>query len=481
MVATNKILIFIPTYNESKNIEVIFHQIDELRMDADILFLDDNSPDGTGDIIDGLVERNSNIHVIHRLRKLGIGSAHLDGIRWAYENNYETLITMDCDFAHSPEYLPDFIKYSSDYDIVVGSRYMRQDSLKNWNWFRKLLTYVGHFLTKLIFKMPYDMTGAFRLYRLERIPAGVFDLLRFKEYSFFFESLYVLRLNGYSIKEFPIHLPTRTYGQSKMALKHMSGSLVNLIYISLKTLINKKLFLYSDRSAADNRDSSNVPQVQSEWDKYWVTKKKIGGLIYDLIAAFYRKSIIKRTLAYFIKEHFARGSEILHAGCGSGQVDIDISDRVNIFALDISMHALAIYKNIHKDSPRIIQGNILKIPIKDETFDGIYNLGVMEHFTEEEIEKILQEFNRVLKPEGKMIILWPPEFGLSVIFLKIIHYIINNLFKRNIKLHPSEITYLRSKKQTKAIFARANFAIAEYYFGIKDLFTYSTIVVKKEL
>lgn len=476
--ATNKTLIFIPTYNESKNVEVIFNQINELKLNVDILFLDDNSPDGTGDIIDRLVERNPTVHVVHRLGKLGIGSAHLDGVRWTYENHYKTLITMDCDFSHSPRYLSDFIKYSSDYDVVIGSRYIEQGSLKGWNWFRKSLTYIVHFLTNTILKMPYDATGAFRLYRLEKIPMGVFDLVHSRKYSFFFESLYVLQLNGCSIKEFPIHLPARTYGHSKMTFKEMIHGAIHLIHIYLKTLINKESFLYSEPFVLNG--VLDATRVQSEWNTYWLTKKDAGSLIYDLIAAFYRKFIIKRTLNYFVKKHFDRGSEVLHAGCGSGQVDTDISNRVNISALDISIPALSIYKKIHKDSCKIIRGSIFKIPVKDETFDGIYNLGVMEHFTKPEIQKILQEFDRVLKPNGRMIIFWPPEFGLSVIFLKIVHYIFNYLFKRNIKLHPDEITRVRSKKQAKAIFAKANFTIVEYYFGIRDFFTYSIIVLSKD-
>ena len=111
----NKFLIFIPTYNEADNVESIFQQLTKLDLPADILFLDDNSPDGTGKIIDKMVDNNKNVFVIHRSAKSGIGSAHQRGIRWAYSKDYEVLITMDCDFTHSPEYITDFIKHSGEW------------------------------------------------------------------------------------------------------------------------------------------------------------------------------------------------------------------------------------------------------------------------------------------------------------------------------------------------------------------------------
>lgn len=241
---SNNTLIFIPTYNESENIEKIFSEIKSLSLPVDVLFLDDNSPDGTGDIIDKIISNHKNVFAIHRKGKLGIGSAHKDGIKWAYDNSYDVLITMDCDFTHSPEYILDFIKYSSNYDIVIGSRYLEKDSLKTWNLFRKSLTHLGHFLTTTFLEMPFDSSGAFRLYNLSRIPKGVFDLIKSNSYSFFFESLFVLNINKYTIYEFPIHLPSRTYGSSKMTIKDAFGSLKYLASIYRQKIFSKNKFIY---------------------------------------------------------------------------------------------------------------------------------------------------------------------------------------------------------------------------------------------
>lgn len=236
----DKILVFIPTYNELENVEKLFNQIMNLDLNLDFLFVDDNSPDGTGEIIDSLVRKHTNVKVIHRSGKLGIGSAHLDGINWAYENQYKILITMDCDFTHLPKYIPDFIRNSGNHDVIVGSRYLSDKSLEEWSLSRKIITSMGHILTKHLLKMEYDASGAYRLYRLDNIPRDVFSLIRTRDYSFFFESLYIFDLNRLSIKEISISLPARTSGHSKMTLKQMFNWGKYLIHIYLLNLMDKK-------------------------------------------------------------------------------------------------------------------------------------------------------------------------------------------------------------------------------------------------
>ena len=123
---------------------------------------------------------------------------------------------------------------------------------------------------------------------------------------------------------------------------------------------------------------------------------------------------------------------------------------------------------------------MFSIPSEDEVYDGVYNLGVFEHFNDQDIQRILKELHRVVKPNGKMIIFWPPEFGLSVVFLKAVHFVLNRVFKADIALHPAEISRVKSKKQVEEIFHRANFSVIDYYFGLRDALTYSVIVLTKE-
>ena len=471
-------MVFIPTYNERENVELILSQILALGLHADILFVDDNSPDGTGQLLDSIVVSHSNVFVEHRAGKLGIGSAHAYGINWAYDHGYRLLITMDCDFTHSPEYIRDFLAKADEADIVVGSRYMLEDSLGTWNVYRRLLTRLGHVATSFFLRMPFDATGAFRLYRLDRISRYFLNSVHSLGYSFLFESLYVLHLNGYRVVQTPTHLPARVYGHSKMQLRDAIYSLSHLIHTYFTTLVNRERFEIAEPFRQEL--SEGGPVDPQNWDGYWSGKdNKPTLLVYDLIAAFYRKFIIKASLNRYILANFNADSRLLHAGCGSGQVDRDIGEQIGISALDISPVALSIYKKSNKHYRKLILGSIFDIPAPDASFDGIYNLGVMEHFTEAEIAQILREFNRVLKPGGKIVLFWPPEFGLSVMVLKLAHFVLNRVLKKNILLHPVEITRVRSRRQIEGCLARGGFNLTKFAFGISDLFTYAVIVANK--
>jgi dolichol-phosphate mannosyltransferase len=469
-------LVFIPTYNEAENVTRMCEQLLALGLDLDILFLDDNSPDGTGQILDGLVTQHPNVHVKHRPGKLGIGTAHFQGIQWAYDHGYATLITMDCDFTHPPGKIPMLLEHRDQYDVVVGSRYMQRQSLRGWNPMRKLLTWTGHGLTLSLLGMPYDATGAFRLYRLDRIPRYGFDVIQSRGYSFFFESLYVMFVNGVAIREIPIALPPRTYGHSKMSIREVIRSVKLLGTIYLQKAFNPEKFEFCEPCVKDQ----TVPTDQQGWDEYWRSQDFGRGVLYDTIAAFYRKVIIRPTLNHFVRKYFAPGSTVLHAGCGSGQVDVDIRDQVHITGLDISVNALNFYRRTNRHHCAVMHGSIFAIPLPERSVDGIYNLGVMEHFTREEIARILAQFKRVLKPGGRLIIFWPPEFGLSVLFFKGLKGLLVHVLRRkNVKLHPDEITRVRSRAHAFEMFEQAGFKVLRYAFGPRDLFTYSVIVAER--
>jgi dolichol-phosphate mannosyltransferase len=472
-------LIFVPTYNERENVTLLCAEILALGLELDVLFMDDSSPDGTGQIIDDLAARHENVKAGHRPGKQGVGSAHRDGLRWAREHGYTQVITMDCDFTHPPRYIPEILRVADDTqaDVVVGSRYLQQKSLAGWNPLRLFLTHTGHVLTKVLLGMPQDATGGFRYYRLDRIPQETFDLVSSNGYSFFFESLYVISLNGFKIAEMPISLPPRTYGNSKMDLSEVKRSVGLLFSLYTTTQLSKEKFLLGEDLPPGSWDPDAV-DLQG-WDDYWNNHEHGGRILYDVVAAFYRKYIIKRTLNHFVHEYFDAGANVLHAGCGSGQVDTDISRYISITGLDISVNALRLFKKTNPTSA-VLHGSILSIPLPPSSVDGIYNLGVMEHFTRSEIDAILREFWRVLKPGGRMVIFWPPEFGASVMFLKGVKWGLENVLgKKGIKIHPDEITRVQSKNAVVEIFEAAGFSVKTYYFGPMDLFTYSVIVLEK--
>lgn len=211
------------------------------------------------------------------------------------------------------------------------------------------------------------------------------------------------------------------------------------------------------------------------WNEYWKSKN-VGGKAYALVAEFYRKFIIRPNLNRFIHKYFQSGSELIHAGCGSGEVDADLNQSFYLIGLDISKEALKRYGTNNTPRAKTLHASIFKMPFGDSTVTGLYNLGVMEHFSEEEIGDILQEFRRVLKPGGKVVLFWPPEYGLSVLFFKTLCKIYLTVTGKSIKFHPDEITRLKSKTHAKELLEKNGFRMVEYSFGMRDVFTYGIVV-----
>ncbi len=475
MPSGERVLVAVPTYNEADNVESIFRTLTGLPLPLEFLFIDDNSPDGTGKILDRLAAGMGNVRVMHRPGKMGIGSAHQAGIRYAYEQGYRTLVTMDADLTHSPALIKDFLAAISESDIVVGSRWKHRGSLAGWVWYRHLLTHAAHWMTVALLGMPYDASGAFRAYRLDRIPHATFALVRDTGYSFFWESLFILWMNGHSVREIPIQLPVRAMGQSKMRFRDVIHGVLRLFGMFRRKLFDRKSLILRQQDAEGSRANS-----AAEWERYWEGKtgKKRSGF-YDVIAQFYRLYIIKRTLRHYTRKHFAAHAKLLHAGCGGGEVDDVVVSRNQVTALDISENALNHYRKLHNGNAEIIHGSIYAIGAGPDTFDGIYNLGVMEHFSPEEIGRVLTEFRRVLKPGGRLVLFWPPTYGLSVAALKIIHFVLNRILRKNIRLHPDEPSLIRSKAQAEAYLRGSGLDPIEYSFGIRDLFTYAVVVGEK--
>lgn len=234
-------LVFIPTYNERDNVGPLLEAILAEELGCDILFMDDASPDGTGEVLDKLALAHPCLRVVHRTAKDGVGAAHQAGIRWAYEHGYRRLVTMDADFAHPPEYLPALLAAGDGgADVVVGSRYLRRGSLADWSLLRRVATIVGHTLTRVFLGTKYDATGAFRLYHLDRVPVAAFDLVRSRDYSFFFESLFIIHTNGFTVSQIPIHVAGRTFGTSKMRVRHVIGSVRMLLALFVARVANRR-------------------------------------------------------------------------------------------------------------------------------------------------------------------------------------------------------------------------------------------------
>lgn len=479
----SQLLIFIPTYNEAQNAERLCRELIGLNLGADILFCDDGSPDGTREVVDALAAEFPNVRALHRPGKLGIGSAHQAGIRYAYERGYDTLLTMDCDFTHQPEDVQRLFEVakSSGRPVALGSRYLENNSLPGWNLMRRSLTHLGHFLTSNLLNLPQDATGALRIYNLREIPRELWERVRSQGYSFFFESLFVLHRNGFAVEEMPIALPARTYGTSKMSWRETFRSAARLLRLYSASVRLPQSFLLS--SPVPPILAAETPLVDPQnWDVYWTRGQEKSRRLYSFIASVYRRLAIRRSLNHFIHKHFAPGARLLHAGCGSGQVDTELSREMRITALDISLPALESYRENNPHAEAIQQGDILHLDnLPAEGFDGAYNLGVVEHFTKDQIVQILGEMGRTVKPGGKVVIFWPHRRATSVFVLKVLHWLFD-VFRRGetqVRFHPAEISLLESRERANELLEQAGFNLVEYYFGLRDLFVQAVVVGRK--
>jgi dolichol-phosphate mannosyltransferase len=210
-------LICMPTYNEAENLRPIIQAVHDVVGDVHILVIDDNSPDGTGDIADDLAERDERIHVLHRTAKAGLGKAYIAGFRWALEHDYERIVEMDADFSHQPKYLPEMIGQLDDYDVVVGSRYVAGGGTEDWGALRKLISRGGGIYSRTILGIDVqDLTAGFVAWRSEVLETLALDDVEASGYVFQIELKYRAHKRGYKILEVPIVFPDRIAGESKM-------------------------------------------------------------------------------------------------------------------------------------------------------------------------------------------------------------------------------------------------------------------------
>ena len=235
-----KKIILIPVLNEKNNITRILKKIRKYYY-SDIVYINDNSTDGTTEEIDLLSKKYKNIFHINRKNKSGIGSAHKDGIKWCYRKNYDLIITMDGDGTHDPKYINKLIRKNIGSDITITNRFLNKNSLRTWSLIRIIITNIRHFLISSLLGIKHDSSGAFRCINTKRVKLS--DLLITKEddYAYFWKSIYFLHKKKYKISEISISLPRRGIGYSKMTLKHILHSFFELIrlYISEK-ILNKR-------------------------------------------------------------------------------------------------------------------------------------------------------------------------------------------------------------------------------------------------
>ena len=230
-----KTLVVIPTYDERDNVAAMAEALFAVDPSLEILFVDDNSPDGTGDVIEGLIKNDSRIHCLHREKKEGLAKAYLAGFRCAIELGADKIVQMDCDFSHDPKDVPRLV--AEDADLVIGSRYVKGGATPGWPFKRRLISRMGGIFIRTVTGMPLkDPTGGFKCWKVSALKAMEYDTIESAGYSFQLEMNHRAWKTGLKIREIPIIFTDRVKGYSKIS----AGIAVESIKISLRLRFGKK-------------------------------------------------------------------------------------------------------------------------------------------------------------------------------------------------------------------------------------------------
>lgn len=230
-----KTLVVIPTYDEKDNVAAMAEALFAVDPSLEILFVDDNSPDGTGDVIEGLIKNDSRIHCLHREKKEGLAKAYLAGFKRAIELGADKIVQMDCDFSHDPKDVPRLV--AEDADLVIGSRYVKGGATPGWPFKRRLISRMGGIFIRTVTGMPLkDPTGGFKCWKVSALKAMEYDTIESAGYSFQLEMNHRAWKTGLEIREIPIIFTDRVKGYSKIS----AGIAVESIKISLRLRFGKK-------------------------------------------------------------------------------------------------------------------------------------------------------------------------------------------------------------------------------------------------
>jgi dolichol-phosphate mannosyltransferase len=230
-----RILVSLATYNERDNLPKLIEEIHRYVPNADVLVVDDNSPDGTGKLADELAAADPRIRVLHRPGKLGLGTATLAAMRYAIGHDYDYLQNLDADFSHPPRYLPGILAGMADHDVMIGSRYVAGGGTENWPAVRKVLSRTVNALVRFLFRMPVkDASGAYRCYRVSKLKAARLEETKSRGYSFQQEVLFRCHQAGCRLGEYPIVFENRRAGASKVNSKEALRSIGMILYLGLR-------------------------------------------------------------------------------------------------------------------------------------------------------------------------------------------------------------------------------------------------------
>ncbi len=351
-----KVFVIIPTYNEKENIGALTSGILALPVSAEVVVVDDNSPDGTGALLDGLKAGEKRLHVIHRAGKLGLGTAHIAGLKYAMEKGADLAVTMDADFSHDPSYIPSLMEAAKNFDIVIGSRYVRGGGAENSPFHRRLLSRGANLFAKAALGLKAsDCTAGFRCYKVSTLRTADLGGIFSNGYSFLIEMLYKLQRLDFRVGEVPIRFIDRELGASKISK--------NEIFRALYT---------------------------------------VGILFWTRISPLNRLRMAFHTGRYLKVKAMLGPGKTLDIGCGRpcecmpDQAFLRFLARPGAVGLDL--------RDI-KGPYGFFRGSVTAMPFKDGELDNVVAMEILEHIND--VPAALAEIKRALKPGGVLVVSTP--------------------------------------------------------------------------
>ena len=232
------ILAISPTYNEKKNIAELINRITLIPTEIDLLIIDDNSPDGTADIVKSYMVENKHIFILEREKKLGLGTAYCEGFQWALDRGYDLIVQIDADLSHNPDDIPRMVEMSKSADLIIGSRYIDGVNVINWPMRRLLLSYCANLYARIFIQFPIiDSTGGFKCFKRDVLESIDLSKIYSEGYSFQIEMNFLTWIKRFEILEIPIVFTDRTVGESKM-----NRAIVIEAILMVPKLFIKKIF-----------------------------------------------------------------------------------------------------------------------------------------------------------------------------------------------------------------------------------------------
>ncbi len=234
-------LVVLPTFNERENLVPLVDSVREHFPAAAVLIVDDNSPDGTGQIADRLASERDELYVLHRAGKLGLGTAYVEAFKWALARDFDVVLEMDVDFSHGPHYLPQLVGALDDADLVIGSRYVAGGGTENWSPVRQFISQGGNWVARIGLGIhTHDATSGYRAFRRSTLERLQLNELSLRGYGFQIEVVYQVERLGLKIREVPITFVERAAGRSKMSKAIVLEAVVHIMRRRLRRTFNRR-------------------------------------------------------------------------------------------------------------------------------------------------------------------------------------------------------------------------------------------------